>query len=335
MFRFTQACGLILAAVAFVGCDSKPAGTASSSTTQPSGGGGGAKRIAVIPKGTSHEYWKSVQRGAEAAATERGATIVWKGPVQESDRATQVQIVEQFATEGVDAIVLAPLDRAALVRPVAQATAKGIPVVIIDSALDGTPGKDFASFVATDNKEGGRTAGRELVKQLGAKGGKVILLRYSEGHASTGDRETGFLEVVKAAPNVTILADNRYAGATASEAQTTALNMIDQIKECDAIFAPNESSTFGLLQAMRQSGLAGKKIFVGFDATGALLEALKKGEINALVAQNPVKMGRVGVELALDKIAGKTVEANVDSGAALITKENLDSPEVKTILGGN
>lgn len=334
MSRITQALGLLLAAVAFVGCDTKPGdATSTGATTQSGGGGGGGKRIAVIPKATSHEFWKSVQRGAEAAGSERGATIIWKGPVQESERAAQVQMVEQFATEGVDAIALAPLDRAALVRPVAQAAAKGIPVVIFDSALDGEAGKDFVSFVATDNKEGGRMAGRELVRRLNGKG-NVVMMRYAEGHASTGEREAGFMEIVKATPGIVMLVENRYGGATVAESQNTALNLVDQIKQADAVFTPNESSTFGMLQALRQSGLAGQKIFVGFDTSTALIDALKKGEVAALVAQNPQKMGREAVNAALDKIEGKTVPARVDSGAALITKENLESPEVQTILGG-
>lgn len=320
---------ILTTAAVLTGCDNNP----SASTTQPAAGGEGAKRIAVVPKGTSHEFWKSVERGAKAAGAERGATIVWKGPVQESDRAAQVQIVEQFATEGVDAIVLAPLDRAALVRPVAQAVAKGIPVIIFDSALDGEVGKDFVSFVATDNKEGGRIAGRELVRRLNGKG-KVVMMRYAEGHGSTGDRETGFLEIVKATPGIEMLVENRYGGATAADSQNTALNLVDQIRLADAVFTPNESSTFGMLQALRQSGLAGQKIFVGFDTSTALIDALKAGEIAALVAQNPQKMGREGVNVALDKIAGKDVPPSVDSGAALITKDNLESDEVQAVLGG-
>ena len=169
-------------------------------------------------------HWKSVEAGARKAGEEFGAEILWKGPLKESDRAQQIAIVEQFVSEGVKGIVLAPLDDTALRRPVQAANAKGIPVVIIDSALKGEAGKDFVSYVGTNNRLGGKMAGEQLVKLLGGKG-KVVLLRYQEGSASTTEREEGFLEAMKKSPEIQMLVENRYGGATASEAQTTALNM--------------------------------------------------------------------------------------------------------------
>jgi len=133
-------------------------------------------KIAVIPKGTTHVFWKSVEAGARAAGEELGVDIVWKGPLKENDRAQQIAIVEQFLTEGVAGIVLAPLDDTALRRPVQTAMQKKIPVVIIDSALRGEPGKDFVSFVATDNRKGGRLAGEELARLLNGQG-RLVLLR--------------------------------------------------------------------------------------------------------------------------------------------------------------
>ena len=144
-----------------------------------------------------------------------------------------------------------------MVTPVQEAAAAKIPVVIIDSALKGQVGKDFVSYVATDNTKGGELAGEQLVKLLGGKG-KVVLLRYQEGSASTTEREAGFLSVIQKNPGMSILIDNRFAGATANEAQKEAMNMLDQLKAADGVFCPNESSTFGMLLALRQAGLAGK-----------------------------------------------------------------------------
>jgi ribose transport system substrate-binding protein len=169
---------------------------------------------------------------------------------------------------------------------------------------------------------------------LGGKG-KVVLLRYQEGSASTGDREEGFLSVMKKTPGITIISENRYAGATAGEAKDAALNMVDKLKDANGIFAPNESSALGMLLALRQAGLAGKVKFVGFDASPPLLEGLKKGEINALVAQNPTKMGYDGVKTAVAAVKGEKVETSIDTGVAVITKENLDSAEVKEVLNEN
>jgi ribose transport system substrate-binding protein len=292
----------------------------------------GAKpRIAVVPKGTTHVFWKSVEAGARAAAADLDVEIVWKGPLKENDRGQQIAIVEQFVTEGVSAIVLAPLDAVALRRPVAMATQRKIPVVIFDSALQGEAGKDFVSLVATDNRRGGELGGAKLGDLLDGTG-KVVLLRYQVGSASTDDREAGFAAAIGSRPTLELISDNRYSGATAGEAKTAALNMLDTLKRADGIFCPNESSTFGMLLALRQHNLAGKKKFVGFDTSPALIEALRKGEIDALVAQDPRTMGRRAVTAAVDHLQGRPVEPVIDTGAAVVTRDNVDSPEIQKIL---
>jgi ribose transport system substrate-binding protein len=289
-------------------------------------------KIAVIPKGTTHIFWKSVEAGAQAAGKELGVEIIWKGPLKENDRAQQISIVEQFVQEGVSGIVLAPLDNTALQRPVATAVSKQIPVVIFDSALKGEAGKDFVSFVATDNKKGGMLGGEYLAKLLNGKG-KIVLLRYQVGSASTEEREEGFVQAIGKNPGLTLTVNNRHAGATAGEAKTAAMNILDKLKEADGVFAPNESSTFGMLLALRQSNLAGKIKFVGFDTSPPLIEALQKGEIDALVAQDPTKMGYEGVKTLVAHIKGKQVPKTVDTGVRLITRENLNSPDIKKLLG--
>jgi len=295
------------------------------------GGGSSGTTIAVIPKGTTHEFWKSVEAGAKQAGQEMNAEIIWKGPLKEDDRAQQIQLVEQFVTDRVSGIVLAPLDKDALLRPVREADDAKIPVVIIDSALSGEPGKDFVSFVATDNRKGGEIAGEQLAKTLNNKG-KVVLLRYAEGSASTEQREAGFLDAIKKHPDIQIISENRYAGATVDTAKTASLNIIDTVKQADGVFTPNESSTLGMLLAMRESGLAGKVKFVGFDASVPLVEALQKNELDALVSQDPFKMGYEGVKTIITHIRGQAVPQTVDTGVHLITRENLDSPEIAELL---
>jgi ribose transport system substrate-binding protein len=240
--------------------------------------------------------------------------------------------VQQFVSSGVNAIVLAPLDDTALRAPVKSATDRNIPVVIFDSALKGEAPQDFVSFVATNNRRGGQLAGEELARLLGGKG-KVVLLRYAEGSASTTERETGFLEIMGRYPDIAVIVDNRYAGPTISTAQETAMNLIDKIREADGIFCPNESSTQGMVLALRQTRLAGQKKFVGFDASPFLLAALEKGEVLALVSQNPTRMGYLGVVTAVKHLRGEPVEPLIDTGCVLVTKENRGTPEVKTVLG--
>src|SRR4029453_10862383 len=154
--------------------------------------------IAVIPKGTSHVFWQSIHAGAQKAATELGISIVWRGPLREDDRDAQVSEVENAVGRGVNGIVVAPLDDAALVAPVSAAMRQKVPVVIIDSGLKGD---DYASFVATDNEAGGRLAGEGLGKLIGGKG-RVLLLRYAEGSDSTTKREEGFLAAIKTNPAI-------------------------------------------------------------------------------------------------------------------------------------
>ncbi len=289
------------------------------------------RRIAVIPKGTTHIFWKSVKAGAQKAGREAKVEILWKGPLKESDRAQQIQLVQQFVSQGVDAIVLAPLDFRALVKPVQAAAAKKIPVIIIDSALDAEVGKDYQSFVATDNLAAGKLGGSKLVSLIGGKG-KVVLLRYAAGSASTEAREAGFLGALSDHTDIEVTVDNQFAGATAGEAKTASLNLMDQLKVADAIFCPNESTTMGMLLALRQEGLAGKVKFVGFDASPPLVAALRSGEIDALVVQDPYKMGYMGVLTAAAALQGKKVDALIDTGAVVVTKANMDQPDIKKLL---
>jgi ribose transport system substrate-binding protein len=290
------------------------------------------EKIAVVPKGTTHNFWKSVEAGARQAGAELGAEVIWKGPQKEDDRAQQMGVVQQFVSSGVNAIVLAPLDDTALRNPVRSAVEHGIPVVIYDSALKGEPGKDFISFVATDNRRGGTIAGEELARRLGGKG-KVVLLRCIEGSASTLEREAGFLAAIKAHPGLEVTVDNRYGGATVSGALDVAMNLIDKIRAADGIFCSNESTTQGMLLALRQTGLAGKKQFVGFDASPLLLAALKKGDLQGLIAQNPKRMGYLGVTFAVKHLRGEKVPLSADTGCVLVTRETIETPEVQAIIG--
>jgi ribose transport system substrate-binding protein len=228
--------------------------------------------------------------------------------------------------------VLAPLDDTALRTPVKSAAQHKIPVVIIDSALKGRAGVDFVSFVATNNHRGGELGGQELAQLVGGKG-KVVLLRYSEGSASTAEREAGFLAVMKKYPGIAVTVDNRYGGATVSSAQDAAMNLIDKIRDADGIFCPNESTTQGMLLALRQTGLAGKKKLVGFDTSTFLLAALAKGDVQGLVAQNPTRMGYLGVVTAVKSLRGEKVDAAIDTGCVLVTQANRHAPEVEAVLG--
>lgn len=304
--------------------------------TESAGGDAGARpRFAVVPKGTTHVFWKAVEQGARDAATRAQVEIVWKGPLQENDRAQQIQLVQQFVGEGIAGIALAPLDRSALVPIVKRCKQAGIPVVIFDSALDGKPGEDFASFVATDNEASGELAGRHLAKLVAAehadRKARVVLLRYQVGSASTEARERGFLRAMQQ-NGVDVLVDNRYAGATSGEAKTAALNLADQLREADGVFCSNESATVGMLLALEQLQLVGKLRFVGFDASPPLVQALRDGRIDALVLQDPRRMGELAVEHLQKLLDEQPVPPVVDTGAVLATTANLAEPQIARLL---
>jgi len=300
--------------------------------------GVGAKKklsIAVIPKGTTHEFWKSIHAGSNKAASELTAQgtqvdVIWKGPLREDDREQQIQVVEGFVSQAVDGIVLAPLDNHALVRPVEEAKRAGVPTVIIDSGLES---EQITSFVATDNRKGGSLAADRMGELLGGKG-KVMLLRYAEGSASTLDREAGFIERLKEKyPGIELISSDQYAGATRDTAKRASENLLNRFGEqVQGIFTSNESATAGMLLALQDINKAGKVTFVGFDASDTFIEALKTKQLHGIVVQNPFNMGYLGVRTMVEALQGKSVGKRVDTGVTMVTLDNLNSPEIQTLL---
>ncbi|MDI1318882.1 MAG: substrate-binding domain-containing protein [bacterium] len=291
--------------------------------------------IAVIPKGTTHEFWKSIHAGAEKARLELAAAgisvnIIWKGPLKEDDREQQVQVVENFIGRRVSGIVLAPLDNRALVAPVETAVRGKIPVVIIDSGLQSDA---YSSFVATDNREGGRIAARNLGKLLGGKG-NIIMLRLMVGSNSTEEREAGFVEIMqKDFPAMKLLSIDQHAGATRDTAKRAAETLLAKYGTVvNGVFASNESSAAGMLLALRDAGLAGKVKFVAFDSGETLNAGLKKGDIDGLVVQNPMNMGYLGVKTMVAVLRGEKVPARIDTGVGFVTRENFDDPAMADIV---
>lgn len=287
------------------------------------------RTIAVVPKGTTHVFWRSVHAGALAAGDELGVEILWQGPVREDDRAAQVRVVEDMISRGVDAIVLAPLDDTALVPVATEATREGIPVVIFDSGIDWD---GLVSFVATDNHQGGVLAADRMNELLGGSG-RVIVMRYQEGSRSTSRREAGFLETMaERYPQIEVVSSNQYGGATTESAYQTAENLLVRHPDVDGIFTPNESTTFGMLRALQEGNRAGEVKLVGFDASEPLVDALRDGHVHGLVVQNPVRMGELAVRAAVSRLDGEAIEPRIDTGATMVTRENMDEPETAALL---
>src|SRR3954447_13290473 len=318
-----------IAMATFVGCGKKA----------ESGGGDGAAKsytVAVIPKGTTHEFWKSINAGAFKARDELAAKgvkvdVIWKGPLREDDRDQQIQVVENFTTRRVSGIVLAPLDSQALVRPVESAAESGLPVVIIDSGLKTDK---YVSFVATDNYKGGQLAGDHLGKLLGGKG-NVILMRYAVGSASTEEREAGFLNALKKEfPDIKLISSDQYAGPTRETGYQASQNLLNRFgREVDGVFCPCEPPTVAMTKALKDIGKGGGKIkMVGFDAGSQSVIDMKNGDVQGLVLQDPVRMGYLGVLTLVKSLRGEKVESRIDTGVHIATPENMAEPEIKDLL---
>ena len=290
-------------------------------------------RIAVIPKGTTHEFWKMGEAGAKKAGNELGIDIIWKGPQKESDRAGQIKVVENFITQGVDGIALAPLDDKALVRSVTEARNAGIKVAVWDSGLDESAGDAVISSVMTNNFAAGQDCGKRLAMLMNGSG-KVLMLRHAVNHDSTTKREEGFLDgIKKTAPGIELLSIDQRGGVSIDEAMKVSESLLNQFgDQVDGVFTPNESTTQGMLRALDQAGLAGKFPFVGFDTNEALLQGLKDKKVSALAVQDPFQMGYTAVRNIFNSIQQKPFEANVDTGAVLLDLENIDTEEIQKII---
>ncbi|MEY4168845.1 MAG: substrate-binding domain-containing protein [Blastocatellia bacterium] len=284
--------------------------------------------IAVIPKGVSHSFWLTIKAGADAAGRELGATIDWKGAASETDIAGQINIVEDAINRRVDGIVIAPSHGDSLVPIVLRAQREGIPVTIFDSGIST---ESYLSYVATDNRAGGMLAGQRMGERLNGKG-KVAILGVKKGSVSTDEREEGFAQKLKEQYPGIQLVQWLYGDASASKSLSTAEDILTAHPDLNGLFASNESSTVGAVRAIRQRNLGSQVVLVGFDATPDLVNNVRDSSIDSLVIQNPQKMGYEGVRTILDKLAGREPARRIDTGVSLLTKDNVDTPEIQQLI---
>ena len=303
--------GIVLLAVLGAGCGRK-----------------GKLVIGVVPKGQAHIFWQTVHAGAVAAGREAGAEIRWNGPSVETEFARQVQIVESMINGRVDAIVLAPTDRVALVSVVERAAREKIPVTIFDSAIDT---ENYSSFVATNNYGAGQMAARRLGEILGGRG-NVAMLMNMPGSASTLEREKGFEEALgKEFPGIRIVA-RQFGMSDRAKSLGVAEDLLTAHPELNGLFASNEPGSVGGAQALKSRKLTERIKLVGFDSSPTLVDDLKAGAIDSLVVQDPFQIGYTAVKTVVAKLRGETPERKIDTPARLITAGELEKPEVRQLL---
>ncbi|MGQ0633192.1 MAG: ABC transporter substrate-binding protein [Planctomycetaceae bacterium] len=302
-----------------------------SGATAPGAGGQKKFRIAVIPKGTTHDFWKSVHAGAQDAAAELGnIEIVWNGPDNEKDKEAQIKIVDTFVGERVDGICLAPIDRDAFVPVVKRAKQRGIPVVVFDSGLSDP--SDTVSCVATDNYKGGVLAAEFLARILGQSGG-VILLRYQAGSESTEQRELGFLETLARYDRIKLVSESQRVESDPIQAMKIGESLLrDQRERVAGVFTVCEPINKGMLQALENEKLAGKVRFVAFDSDPRILQGLRDRTVDGIVLQDPVRMGYLAVKTMAAHLAGQPVEKLISTGEELATFENMHEPQIRELL---
>lgn len=293
---------------------------------------GGCRReskqvVGVVPKGANHIFWQTVHAGAVKAAQEFGFEIEWNAPTLEVDSARQIEIVESMVNRRLAGIVLAPVDKKALVNVVERAARAGVPVAIFDSGIDTDR---IITYVATNNEEGGRIAAGRMGKVLGGRG-KVGVIGFMPGSASTMERESGVADEIKRKfPAIEIVA-LQYGMADRAKAMAATENILTAHPDLVGVFADNESSSAGAVQALKSREARNVKM-VAFDASHQLLADMKAGWIDSIVVQNPFKMGYESTRAMGLHLRGETAPREVDSGVRLITPEILDAPDVRALL---
>lgn len=333
---FRQMCAVLLAGIV-TGCggggSSAPGAKSANDADRPAAAAPakeGAIQVAVIPKGLTHQFWVSVHQGAEKAGREAGAEILWQGPAKETDIDKQISIIQDMLTRKVNAMVLAACDADALVGIVEQVAASGIPVVMIDSGVNSDAP---VATAATDNVAGARLAAKTLADLIGGQG-DVGLIPFVAGSATSEAREKGFREGLEAYPGIRLVSV-QYSQSDAAIGMNVTSDMLSANPGLKGIFAANEAGAIGAAQALRGAGRAGEVKLVAFDASEEEIAALKEGVIQALIVQNPFRMGYEGVKAALAALRGEQVPKIIDTGVTVVTQDNLDTREVQAILNPN
>jgi ribose transport system substrate-binding protein len=315
------ACVLAAAAVAGAGC-----GDDDDDGGGGGGGGGGEQLDVTLIQGVrGDEFYVTMACGAREAASKANVKLDVQGP-EEFDAAQQTPIVNSVVARKPDAILIAPTDVKAMIAPIQQAVDAGIKVILVDTVIEA----DLAeSEIATDNLESGRVAAETLV-ELMPEPAPVMVVNVKPGISTTDQRQQGFEEGIKEQQGFEYLGAE-FSNNEPAKAASIVTSTIQAEPDLGGIFATNLFSAEGSATGLRQSGNRDVRI-VGFDAGPAQVEQLEQGLVQALIAQKPGEIGRLGVEQAVAAINGDKVTKKITTGTEVITKENLDSPEGQAAL---
>jgi ribose transport system substrate-binding protein len=326
--KLAQWLAVPMAALVLTGCvrEAQQSGTGAPSPA-PAAAVEGTLKIAVVPKGTTHEFWQTIKAGADAAGRDFDAQILWNGPKSETHVQDQIDIITNYASQGVHGIALAATDKNALARTVDELEQRGIPTVTIDSGID--PDRSRC-FVATDNVAAARLAAQEMGRLLNGTG-KVAVLSFFKGSGTSDEREQGFLEGIREFPGIEV-AQVEYTDSDSAKARDKMETLLTAHPDLNGVFASNEPNVVGAGSVLRERRLSDRLTLVGFDASPSEIQYLEQGVVHALVVQDPFKMGYEGVRVLSEIARGKSVERRVDTGAVVVTRDNLNEPEIQKLL---
>jgi ribose transport system substrate-binding protein len=290
----------------------------------------GKRRIAVIPKATSHLFFVSVRAGVNKAATDFDTDVLWNGPQEETNHARQIEIVDSMIAQQVDGLAISATDEHALAAPVSRAIQSGIPVVVFDSGVNA---QGYISMIATDNYEAGCRAARILAGLI--KGtGSVAMVMHKPGGTSTLLRERGFEETLKREfPNVAIVA-RQFGMADEARALAAAENILTTHPNLGGFFASSEASSIGAIQALSARRMTRKVRLITFDTSKTHIEALRNETIDVMLVQDAFRIGYESVRALAQKLTGGTPAPRIDLPAREVVTADLSKPEIQALLAG-
>ncbi|WP_181188148.1 substrate-binding domain-containing protein [Actinopolyspora mortivallis] len=294
------------------------------------GDGGGASRVAVVPKALGFDFWERVRLGAECAAERYdGITLHWDGVTSESDVSGQQSLLQNLLAQGLDGLVYAATDARALAPVTRTALRQGVTVANIDSGT--TPQPPEVPVFATDNVTAAERGTELLADRIGGSG-TVALIEFQPGTNTNATRVRGFHRELRQRPGLELVA-RQSSDSSYNRALQVTQDILTAHPDLDGIYAANEPSTLGAAEAVRQAGRVGEIRIVGWDASEGQVRALRQGVLTGLIAQDPFRMGYESVRATVDELRGASPRfADTDTGARLVTRENVDSPSVRRLL---
>jgi ribose transport system substrate-binding protein len=302
----------------------------------PSAGGGskvkasGPLTLAVVPKAIGFDFWDSVRKGAQCAASKMtDVKLQWDGVTAETDVTGQVNLLQNFLTRQVDGLVYAATDAKVLAQVTQDALSRNVPVVNIDSGTNPQP--DNVPVFATDNVAAARKAADLLADALGPGEHKVAFIPFQPGTVTNDQRTKGFKEGLAKHPNLTLVAE-QSSNSDPNVALSVTENILTANPALDGIFAANEPGVVGATNALNQAGKAGKIKLVGWDASPDEVKGVIAGTITALVVQNPFRMGFDSVNAMVQTVRTGQLASSEDTGITFVTQRNINDPHVQAIL---